>query len=94
MPVIIGFLLFSFVYNPVESVLGLCMNILSRRKEFEADAFAAKLGYGKELKDGLIKIHVENMGNLNPDWLYSLVHYSHPPLIERLNAITNTKKTD
>jgi STE24 endopeptidase len=63
------------------------MNVVSRRFEFQADAFAKGLGYKDVLKSGLIKIHVKNMGNLNPDSWYSAWHYSHPPLIERLNAM-------
>lgn len=42
---------------------------------------------------GLITISKENLGNMNPDWLYSAYHFSHPPLIERLKALHgHTKK--
>jgi STE24 endopeptidase len=60
---------------------------MSRFNEFQADAFAVSLGYAGQLKSGLIKIHVKNLGNVNPDSWYSAWNYSHPPLIERLNAI-------
>ena len=60
---------------------------MSRTNEFQADGFAVKLGYAKQLSSGLIKIHVKNLGNLNPDSWYSAWNYSHPPLVERLNAI-------
>jgi len=43
------------------------------------------------LGDPLIKIHVENLGNVAPDWLYSTYHASHPPLLERLRAIKYVK---
>lgn len=44
-PVIIGMTLFSILYSPVEHVLSLAMNFLSRHYEYQADAFSTKLGY-------------------------------------------------
>lgn len=87
-PILIGFLLFQFVYSPVEAVMGFAMNLLSRKHEFEADFFAVQLGYSDVLASGLIKLQIKNLGNMNPDTWYSTWHYSHPPLVERLNAIT------
>ncbi|KAJ3085354.1 CAAX prenyl protease 1 [Quaeritorhiza haematococci] len=89
-PILIGFLLFQYIYMPVESVAGFAMNILSRFHEFQADHFAKSLGYAKVLKSALVKLHTKNLGNMNPDSLYSQWHYSHPPLVERLNAIGKT----
>ncbi|KAJ1938496.1 zinc metalloprotease, partial [Linderina macrospora] len=86
-PVLIGFMLFQYLYQPLDSVLSFCTNVLSRTNEFEADAFSKKLGYGEQLKSGLIKLQIENKGNMNPDHLYSAYHYSHPPLVERLSAL-------
>ena len=66
-----------------------CMNINSRRNEFQADKYACDLGMGAPLGTGLIKISVENKGaaTMLPDKLYSTYHFSHPPLVERLAAI-------
>lgn len=102
-PIIIGLIVFfQFLLSPVAHVLDFLMNVLSRKFEFEvqtvccaehvlndyqADRFAKTLGYGENLKSGLIKINIENLGNLNPDPWYSTYHYSHPPLLERLNAL-------
>ncbi|CAG8456872.1 11426_t:CDS:2 [Funneliformis mosseae] len=86
-PTLIGFILFQFIYAPIENVVAFLMNILSRKHEFEADAFAKKLGYGKQLRTGLIKIQIKNLGNINNDAWYSAYHFSHPPLPERLNAL-------
>eukprot|EP00164_Ancoracysta_twista_P000535 GFYU01000715.1.p2 GENE.GFYU01000715.1~~GFYU01000715.1.p2 ORF type:complete len:430 (+),score=118.71 GFYU01000715.1:105-1394(+) len=87
-PLIIGLLLFfSHLMSPVSHVLGFLLNILSRHYEYQADEFAVDLGFGPELKEGLIKIHSENLSNLNPDSWYSTYHYSHPTLIERMRAI-------
>ena len=47
---------------------------------------------GEDLCKGLIKISVENLGNMVPDALYSLYHFSHPPLVERLRALNPTGK--
>jgi len=90
----IGLMLFSeVIWGPVDKVLSLLMNIWSRHNEFEADAFGCKLGYGPHLMSGLVKIHLANMGNMKPDAWYSTYHYSHPPLVERLVAMTTTQKS-
>ncbi|KAJ2753017.1 zinc metalloprotease [Coemansia pectinata] len=89
MPVLIGFTFFQYLYQPLDSLLTFASNVMSRKHEFEADEFSKKLGYGKELASSLIKLQIENKGNMNPDPLYSAYHYSHPPLVERLNAIND-----
>ena len=60
---------------------------ITRRKEYRADRFSVDLGYANSLKDAVIKIHLNNKGNLNPDWLYSIFKFSHPAFTERLDAI-------
>ncbi|KAJ3190245.1 CAAX prenyl protease 1 [Gaertneriomyces sp. JEL0708] len=87
MPILIGFTLFQYILSPMEMIIGFLQNVFSRKNEFQADAFAKKLGYASLLRSALIKLHVKNKGNLNPDHWYSAWHYSHPPLIERLEAI-------
>jgi len=94
MPTMIGFMLFTMVYSPVDHVLRFLTNLLSRKNEFEADAFSVELGYRKDLSSGLITIHKENKSNMYPDKLYSAYHYSHPPLIERLNAMKSSIKKE
>lgn len=87
-PIFIGFMLFQFLYAPVEAVLGFLMNIQSRKFEFQADAFASKhLGLADDLTSGLEKIQEKNLGNNHPDWLHSAYHHSHPPVAERISAI-------
>jgi len=86
-PIIIGFILFSLVYSPFENIIGFIMNVLSRKHEFEADRFSSQHDYGAELKSGLIKLHTVNKSNVDPDIWYSIYHYSHPPLLERIKAI-------
>jgi len=83
----IGIIAFSFLYSPVGLITGILMNILSRKNEFEADEYA-KLTYdGNALSIALKKLSVDSLSNLYPHPLYVFVHYSHPPLIERLNAL-------
>ncbi|KAF8247445.1 hypothetical protein K440DRAFT_643731 [Wilcoxina mikolae CBS 423.85] len=87
MPTIIGFLIFNDILTPVDTVLKLLMNVMSRKFEFEADAFAVRLGYSTELAKSLIKLQVQNLSTMDADWLYSAYHYTHPILPERLRAL-------
>lgn len=52
------------MWAPVDHLLGVFMNVLSRKNEFEADAYAVKLGYSKGLQSGLVKLQLENLGNM------------------------------
>ena len=78
---------FGILYTPVDMVTGLFMNSLSRRAEYQADKFAADYGLGEELISGLKKISVKSLSNLTPDKLYVKFHYSHPTLLQRIQAI-------
>ncbi|MCJ1467662.1 hypothetical protein MMC07_006287 [Pseudocyphellaria aurata] len=86
-PIIIGFILFSDALAPMDTVIKLLMNILSRKFEFQADEFAVKLGYSKELAKSLIKLQIQNLSSMDADWMYSSYHFSHPILPERLGAL-------
>ncbi|OAQ88111.1 CaaX prenyl protease [Purpureocillium lilacinum] len=86
-PIVIGFLLFSDALSPMDSVIKLLLNILSRRFEFEADDFAKRLGFRAELATSLIKIHAQNLSTMDADWVYASYHFSHPHLSERLKAL-------
>ncbi|PHH77985.1 hypothetical protein CDD82_3272 [Ophiocordyceps australis] len=86
-PIIIGFILFSDALSPMDTVIKLLLNILSRRHEFEADAFAKDLGYRAQLASSLIKLHAQNLSTMDADWVYATYHYSHPHLSERLKAL-------
>jgi STE24 endopeptidase len=91
-PVFVGLMLFAQTFwMPVEKTLGLIMNYNSRTNEFAADKYSKDLGMADALSRGLVKISSENLGNLVPDRLYSLYHFSHPPLVERLQALGGLK---
>ncbi|ELK19500.1 CAAX prenyl protease 1 like protein [Pteropus alecto] len=92
-PTLIGLLIiFQFIFSPYNEVLSFCLTVLSRRFEFQADAFAKKLGKAKDLYSALIKLNKDNLGFPVSDWLFSMWHYSHPPLLERLQALKNSKQ--
>ncbi|KAK3178287.1 hypothetical protein OEA41_000420 [Lepraria neglecta] len=86
-PIIIGFILFSDALSPMDTVVKLLMNILSRTFEFQADEFAVKLGYSTDLAKSLIKLQIQNLSTMDADWMYSSYHFSHPILPERLGAL-------
>ncbi len=82
-----GLLAFGLLYSPLSTVLGILMNMLSRKNEFAADRFAAEFYNGNSLKTALKKLSVKNLSNLRPHPAVVFVHYSHPPLLQRLKAI-------
>ena len=86
-PIIIGFMLFNEILAPTDSILKLFMNVMSRKYEYEADAFGAKLGYSRELASSLIKLQIQNLSAMDADWMYSAYTHSHPILTERLRAL-------
>lgn len=65
--------------------------MIGRRFEFQADEFATTLGHGEALKAALLKLQKDNLGYPLFDKLYSSWHHSHPPIIERLEAIDKKK---
>ena len=63
------------------------LSMLSRRHEFEADAFAAQQASAQALIDGLLGMYRDNASTLTPDRLYSAFHHSHPPAAERIRHL-------
>jgi len=91
-PVLIGLtIIFEYIFQPFNEVLSFLMSVLTRRFEFQADAFGKHLGKGEDLKSALIKLQSTNLSFPIDDWLYSCVNHSHPPLLERLKAIGKTE---
>ena len=85
----VGLTAFALLYEPFTVITGWLSNALSRRFEFQADAYATKQGYGSRLIAALKKLAARNLSNLTPDKLYVRFHYSHPPLDERIRSIKN-----
>jgi len=71
---------FSFFIAPIS-------NALSRKHEFEADAFAAKHTNADDLVSSLVKLYRDNASTLTPDRLYSAFHDSHPSASIRINHL-------
>eukprot|EP00923_Selenidium_pygospionis_P060865 GHVN01106929.1.p1 GENE.GHVN01106929.1~~GHVN01106929.1.p1 ORF type:complete len:479 (-),score=50.51 GHVN01106929.1:124-1560(-) len=90
--VIVGLLLFLWIFSPIDAAISLLCTYITRRHEFQADAFAVNLGFAQPLKDGLVRICVKSKVALCPDRWYALYHYSHPPLLERMDAISMRAK--
>lgn len=84
----LGLIAFSILFTPMSLILGVFSSILSRRNEYQADAYAASFGLSLQLISGLKKLSVNSLSNLNPDPLYVFFHYSHPALLQRIAALT------
>ncbi|HEX8548297.1 MAG TPA: M48 family metallopeptidase [Cytophagaceae bacterium] len=78
---------FGLLFNPISTVIGIGMNMMSRKNEFEADEFAAKTFSGAPLIAALKKLSANNLSNLTPHPAYVFFNYSHPPLLKRLENL-------
>jgi STE24 endopeptidase len=85
-------LLFSMVSGYILFFLNPISNHLSRKHEFEADAFAAKHASGSALQSALVAMYRDNASTLTPDPLHSLVFDSHPPASVRIAALQKITK--
>ena len=83
----LNLLAFGILFSPISGITGLFMHLLSRKNEFEADAYARETFDGKALSNALKKLSVDNLSDLYPHPLYVFFHYSHPPLLKRLAAL-------
>lgn len=93
-PILIGMLIiFSYILAAYNAIISFGMTALSRRFEYQADAFAKELGYGKELIKALNKLNVDNLGFPVYDWLYSTWNHSHPTMLQRLARLNPRVKT-
>jgi len=79
---------FGFLYAPISMVFSILTNILSRKHEYEADAYAVSTYTRSEaMIIALKKLSVDNLSNLTPHPLKVFLQYSHPPVLERIQAI-------
>lgn len=85
-------LVLVFITWPIDILLDYIGNSLSRKHEYEADAFAAREGYGEMLISALKKLNKESLSDINPHPLIVKLTYSHPTLSERITAIKNIDK--
>jgi len=88
----IGLVAFGILYSPVSFVLGIFMNMLSRKNEYQADEFAAVHYKPAPLASALKKLSVTNLSNLTPHKTYVFFNYSHPTLLQRLAFLKTFEK--
>ncbi|MDA3874602.1 MAG: M48 family metalloprotease, partial [Kiritimatiellae bacterium] len=75
-------------YTPIAALLGIATSVLSRKFEYEADAFAVRTTRGADpLIQGLKKLSVDNLSNLTPHPWMVFLEYSHPPVLQRIQAM-------
>lgn len=84
----LNLLAFGLLYSPISTLLGIVGNVLSRKNEFEADAYAKETYSAASLVSSLKKMSADHLSNLTPHPAYVFVHYSHPPLKERVKALS------
>ena len=88
-----GVVFFTLLYSPIELVLSVAMNKLSRRYEYEADAFAVETTKAvNSMILALKNLSVSNLGNLTPHPLNVLLNYSHPPVLSRIRVLRGERK--
>ena len=85
----IGLIAFGILYSPVSQILGIFMNYMSRKFEYQADNYAKNTFSASPLISSLKKLSKNSLSNLTPHYLYVFFHFSHPTL---LNRIKNLKK--
>ncbi|MDN6280249.1 MAG: M48 family metalloprotease, partial [Psychroflexus sp.] len=83
----IGLVAFSFIYAPVNTVLGIVTNIVSRKFEYQADDFAKATHSATDLMHGLKKLSRDSLSNLTPHSLNVFLNYSHPSLHQRFRNL-------
>jgi STE24 endopeptidase len=89
----LNLVVFSILFAPISGLTGLLMSMVSRKNEFEADAYARETFSGAALAEALKRLSVDSLSNLYPHPLYVFFHYSHPPLLKRLEAINSVEPT-
>jgi STE24 endopeptidase len=82
------------LYSPIDFFVGLATQNLSRKNEFQADKFSVETTHNPDaMIDALKKLSVHNLSNLLPHPVYVFLNYSHPPVLQRIEAIRQIGKT-
>jgi STE24 endopeptidase len=89
-----GLVILMLISGPMTFWLAPLFNALSRKHEYEADAFAVReTGDPDGMEGALLRLGEKNLSNLTPHPWYSAYHYSHPTLLERIRAIRLTSNS-
>jgi STE24 endopeptidase len=85
-----GMIFFGMLYAPIDFFVGILMQVLSRKNETVADQFAAETTKDPvSMVDALKKLSVHNLSNLTPHPFYVFLNYSHPPVLQRIQSLSN-----
>ncbi len=88
-----GLIFFGMLYAPIELILSVFMQIFSRRNEYQADRYAAETtGNAVPMIEALKKLSLHNLSNLRPHPLYVFLNYSHPPVLQRIEALRGVEQ--
>jgi STE24 endopeptidase len=83
-----GLIFFAMLYSPIEFLMGIFMQMLSRRNETAADRFSAETTHDPQsMEAALKKLSVDNLTNLMPHPVYVFLNYSHPPVLQRISDL-------
>ena len=85
-----GMIFFAMLYAPIDFFIGILMQVLSRKNETAADQFASETTKDPvAMVDALKKLSVHNLSNLTPHPFYVFLNYSHPPVLKRIQLLSN-----
>ncbi|WP_323788077.1 M48 family metallopeptidase [Psychroserpens sp.] len=83
----VGLIAFGMLYSPISELIGLAMNYISRKFEYQADDYAKTTYKAEPLITSLKKLSKNSLSNLTPHPSYVWMHYSHPTLLERIRNL-------
>lgn len=83
----VGLIAFGMLYSPISEVIGLAMNYISRKFEYQADDYARTTYKAEPLISSLKKLSKNSLSNLTPHPSYVVAHYSHPTLLNRIKHL-------
>jgi STE24 endopeptidase len=83
----LGVIAFGILYSPINLFLGIISNVMSRKHEYEADKYARENHNSESLIGALKKLSRNNLSNLTPHPAMVFFHYSHPTLLQRIQAL-------
>ncbi len=83
----IGIIVFGILFSPISTLTSFISNYLSRKNENEADLFAKEHQQAQPLISALKKLAAKNYSHLTPHPLYVKLHFSHPPLADRIKLL-------
>lgn len=85
-------LAFALLFSPISFIISILSNLLSRKFEYQADAYARENYSATMLISALIKLSVKSLSNLRPHPLYVFFNYSHPTLLQRMEQLKMNDK--